>query len=599
VTKPGRDDVRLSGQNKVGLNRKLSGESKQRTALARRATPDDSQASRSICTQQRECTQQGREILCEREPTDPQHQWNAGIRPRQRYGLVGAVEEPRRDYGILAYKDARIRERPPDRRRDIVRHSDDQVRCRITGNAAPPPEDLAQPLPWHRLRNHAERMAAGTQDQRETVRPRHRGDRKFVDGGGTGEKHIGRFAFEVLTQGLPRSVEVDDAYVLGEQVAQIAIRFSNHQVDGAAGGDEAVDQFDDPALGTAPTSQRVEQDAYPLCTDQRRHQSSKSTMDGTAVIRQSWLLGRPGECDIVLSGFDMWRCAIVMRPATELSQADLVNDAVRWLPATRAFAFRADPFGLWHRGRLHIFVEAFDYRTLKGSIELLVCDDHLNVVHEATVLSKPWHLSYPFVFEADGEFWMLPEARRSGELTLYRARRFPDSWEADARIGIGSDAVDATPLWHDDRWWLFYATPTTATRGAWNLNLAFADRLTGPWRAHPMNPLRAGPVTRPAGTPLARPNGYVDLPLQDCSRTYGGSIRRLEIRRIDEARFDAEEFPWLEPSSILQPYSDGLHTLAAAGDVTLIDCKFVDRSLAANVVRQRGSLARRVRRWTS
>jgi len=300
----------------------------------------------------------------------------------------------------------------------------------------------------------------------------------------------------------------------------------------------------------------------------------------------------------VLRELDMWRCAVVRRPALGLSQADLESESLTWLPPGRRFAFRADPFGLWHEGRLHIFVEAFDYRTLKGSIEVLICDEHLNVIHQATVLSKPWHLSYPFVFEADGEFWMLPEARRSGELTLYRAPRFPDSWEAEVRIDIASDGVDATPLRHGGRWWLFYAGPAS-TRGRWELNVAFADRLTGPWRAHPMNPVRTGPVTRPAGTPVVRSDGAIDLPLQDCSKTYGGSIRRLEIRRLDEAHFDAEEFAWLEPSPILRPYADGLHTLAAVGDVTLIDCKFIDRSIAANLVRQRGSLARRARQWRS
>lgn len=302
----------------------------------------------------------------------------------------------------------------------------------------------------------------------------------------------------------------------------------------------------------------------------------------------------------MLRELDMWRSAIVKRPAAAISQADLIADDILWLPATRRFAFRADPFGLWHDGRLHIFAETFDYRTLKGSIELLVCDSHLNVVHKAVILSRPWHLSYPFVVEAEGEFWMLPEARRSGELTLYRAREFPNRWEAAARIDIARDAVDATPLFHGGRWWLFYGGTAIGTSCGWELNVAFADRLTGPWRAHPLNPVRTGRTgSRPAGTPLVRSNGWIDLPVQDCSRTYGGSVRRLTIQVLDREHFEAEEFPWLEPSPALHPYIDGVHTLSSAGEVTLIDCKFVDRSLMANLVRQRGSLARRVRRWTA
>lgn len=302
----------------------------------------------------------------------------------------------------------------------------------------------------------------------------------------------------------------------------------------------------------------------------------------------------------MLRKLNMWRCAIVKRPAGEIAQADLRAEDMVWLPPSRRFAFRADPFGLWREGRLHIFVETFDYRTLKGSIELLTCDDRFNVIHRAIVLSRLWHLSYPFVFEADGEVWMLPEARRSGNLTLYRARQFPTGWEEAGCIDVAGDSVDATPLFHGGRWWLFYARAAASQRGAWELNVAFADRLMGPWRAHPLNPVRTcRSGARPAGTPIPRSSGAIDLPVQDCSRTYGGSVRRLEISRLDEAHFEAEEFAWLEPSPALHPFTDGLHTLSAAGDVTLIDCKLFDRSLRANLARQRGVLARRLRGWRS
>jgi len=297
----------------------------------------------------------------------------------------------------------------------------------------------------------------------------------------------------------------------------------------------------------------------------------------------------------VLRELDMWRCAIVRRPATNIRRADLETAEITWLPPKRRFAFRADPFGLWRDGRLHIFVETFDYRTLKGEIELLTLDEEFNVVRESVVLSRPWHLSYPFVFEADGETWMLPESRRSGELILYRARAFPDRWEEALSIEVAADGVDATPLFHDHRWWLFFARPV-AGRG-WELNIAFAETLTGRWRAHPMNPVRAGSAARPGGTPVVGADGAIDLPLQDCSRTYGASLRRLRITRLDQTDFEAVESAWLEPCPTLAPYTDGLHTLSAAGDVTLIDCKFIDRSLAANLARQRGSLARRMRRW--
>lgn len=47
------------------------------------------------------------------------------------------------------------------------------------------------------------------------------------------------------------------------------------------------------------------------------------------------------------------------------------------------------------------------------------------------VLTEDWHLSYPFVFEHEGDIFMMPEGSRSGQLKLYRAVDFPNEWEVE------------------------------------------------------------------------------------------------------------------------------------------------------------------------
>ena len=297
----------------------------------------------------------------------------------------------------------------------------------------------------------------------------------------------------------------------------------------------------------------------------------------------------------MLENLDIWRCAIVRPSGAQITQADLAPDSLTWLPQSRPFAFRADPFGLWENGKLTVFVEQFDYRSAKGVIEALVLDRDLNLIDNRRVLERPWHLSYPCVFRADGEIWMLPEARRSGKLTLYRAQALPDQWEEAATIAINPAAVDATPLFHDGRWWLFYGCGGRKAPETMELNIAFADRLTGPWTAHPGNPVRRGLRARPAGTPQVHLDGTIDLPLQDSTVTYGGKIRRLSIRRLDPGAFEAEESDWLEPTLALAPYVDGVHTLSIAGDIALIDCKRIDRSVRGTLASRRGKIARRFR----
>ena len=299
----------------------------------------------------------------------------------------------------------------------------------------------------------------------------------------------------------------------------------------------------------------------------------------------------------MLRALDIWRCAIVDVPASELIQSDLTTEKIRWLPeSTEKHSFRADPFGIWENDRLHVFVERFDYRILKGEIELLSFDQELNFLGSRVVLRRPWHLSYPIVFKNDHEIYMLPEASRSGELMMYRASSFPFNWEPVGAIGVPGSALDATPFFHEGRWWLLYAIADKTRDRSCALHLAFADRPVGPFHLHPLNPIRTGPRgSRPAGTPITSEEGVIHAPVQDSSRTYGGAVRRLSILRLDETHFDAEEEDWIHPSPALFPFDSGLHTISAAGGISLIDCKFLSRSIPGSLAWRLGKLARRNR----
>lgn len=281
-----------------------------------------------------------------------------------------------------------------------------------------------------------------------------------------------------------------------------------------------------------------------------------------------------------IPGRDIWRVGLVEAPIADIARRGFPADApVHWLDEEGRLKFLADPFGVWRDGRLHLFVEAYDYRTRHGVIETIELGADFTPIRRAVVLREPWHLSYPQVFAADGEIWMLPEAYRSGALTLYRAAAFPDAWEPAARLELDTPAIDATPFQHDGLWWLAYS-PTGPQR--WKqgrLHLAFAERLTGPWRTHPGNPVRDTLASsRPGGTAWVE-DGLPRLPVQDCTRTYGGAIRILNISRLTPARFEAEASAPLGTPPGAGRYAHGLHTLSACGPVTLFDVKRIDRSL--------------------
>lgn len=294
---------------------------------------------------------------------------------------------------------------------------------------------------------------------------------------------------------------------------------------------------------------------------------------------------------------DIWRPAIVGRPMAEIIAAGNFDGApIHWLPPMLPNGFLADPFGLWRDDRLYLFVERFSYRERHGTIELLVYDRALQLLARREVLREPWHLSYPFVFTADGEIWMLPEAHRSGRLTLYRATEFPYRWERSTTIALDHIAVDATPAFHDGLWWVFHTVANDKQSKTGQLHLAYAEKLSGPWRPHPANPVRLDQASaRPGGTPIVVA-GKLLLPVQDCTRTYGGGVRMLTIVRLSPTLFAAETGSPLQPPAGIAPFDKGMHTLSAAGDVTLIDVKrrrLAIEGLATEARREVGTLLAR------
>jgi hypothetical protein len=289
---------------------------------------------------------------------------------------------------------------------------------------------------------------------------------------------------------------------------------------------------------------------------------------------------------------DIWQCAILRQDVRSVVQDGILVTSLVWLPEMPRDSFRADPFGLWRDGRLYVFAEAFDYKNRNGHIDALVYDDNLNLLDCRPALKRPWHLSYPFVFEAEGETWMLPEAYKSGALTLYRARAFPFAWEPVCDLPLDGPAIDATPVFFDGKWWLFYAPSHSKSARMSHLHLAWAHRLTGPWHVHPGNPVRidiAG--ARPGGVPWQHANTLF-LPVQDCARTYGAAIAPLRIDRLDELGFSAGKLSNLAVPAAMSPFTDGLHTLAAIGPMTLIDVKRMDTSLPAKLRRLNGIVGR-------
>ncbi len=264
---------------------------------------------------------------------------------------------------------------------------------------------------------------------------------------------------------------------------------------------------------------------------------------------------------------DLWTIAIVEAPIARALRADfLTAHRIVFGPKLAPFTFLADPFGIWRDGTLHVFAEFFDYRDKIGRIDVLRYDRALRLIDHAPALSAPFHLSYPQLIEADGELFMLPEAHRSGKLTAYRAQAFPHRWERAFDL-LDLPAIDATPFQVGDGWRMLFTQPGAgAMRQTW---MAQAPRFAGPWTVRPQ-PVHDDLATgRPGGTAFAQ-DAQIYVPMQDCRATYGGAVEIVALAAVGDTWAQAGR---VQSGAWADPWRDGLHTLSAAGPVTLIDLK--------------------------
>lgn len=221
--------------------------------------------------------------------------------------------------------------------------------------------------------------------------------------------------------------------------------------------------------------------------------------------------------------------------------------------------FVADPFMLRVGPRWHMFFEVWNHDSGKGEIGLATSADGMVWHYEKIVLVEPFCLSYPFVFEWEGQVYMTPECSPSGTVRLYRADPFPERWTLAATLFPRAVLVDPTLFRFDDRWWLF-----ASTREWDQLFLYHAPDLAGPWTAHAKNPIIAGNahIARPGGR-VIRHDGRLYRFAQDDAPTYGNQVHAFEITVLSPSQYEEVE---IAPSPILAASGrgwngEGMHTI--------------------------------------
>jgi len=192
--------------------------------------------------------------------------------------------------------------------------------------------------------------------------------------------------------------------------------------------------------------------------------------------------------------------------------------------------FVADPFMMIEDGRYTMFFEVMNRTSNQGDIGYATSSDGISWAYEKIIIDEDFHLSYPYVFEWDGNYYLMPESVADFSLRLYIATSFPDEWEYLGNMMGGQRYVHSSLFRYKDKWWLF-----TSPSGSEMLNLYYSDNLRSGWRPHAMNPIIKlnKHTARSAGRVLVHDSRVYRF-AQDDAPSYGIQIFAFEITELSE-----------------------------------------------------------------
>lgn len=138
----------------------------------------------------------------------------------------------------------------------------------------------------------------------------------------------------------------------------------------------------------------------------------------------------------------------------------------------------ADPFLFEKNGVTYIFYEAFDLVTQQGKIGYSIYQENGICTDPKIVIDENFHMSFPYIFEYNGDIYIMPETCGDWRVKLYKAVEFPDVWTPADVLLPDVYACDSIILEEDGKQWLlanemYHHPPVNSFGSCWVKNVLY------------------------------------------------------------------------------------------------------------------------------
>jgi len=202
--------------------------------------------------------------------------------------------------------------------------------------------------------------------------------------------------------------------------------------------------------------------------------------------------------------------------------------------------FVADPFMIKYDLLWYMFfeVESSENQGNTGKIGLASSNDGFIWKYHKIILEEPYHLSYPYVFKYENDYYLIPETRSTRSIQLYRAVDFPFKWKMEKILIKKRRFSDSSIFQYNDKWWIFTDSGNTTLR------LYYSDSLSGLWKEHPKSPvIKKNPkIARPGGRVVMFADNFPVRYTQNCYPYYGRQVWAFKITELTQKNYKEEKY---------------------------------------------------------
>lgn len=243
----------------------------------------------------------------------------------------------------------------------------------------------------------------------------------------------------------------------------------------------------------------------------------------------------------------------------------------------------ADPFIIEEKGKDYLFFEMFDRFLGKGVIGCREISDgkigKMKIVYKADK-----HLSFPFVFKYNNEFYMLPEYSEGKCLPLLKAIKFPDKWEVICSWMERKRVVDTALVEYNSNNYLF----TQELKDGYSAGtLDIYTREKNNWEKHEKSPVINSYSNSRLGGKVFKYGENLIRVSQDCKTEYGKKLHFNLISNLSKREYEESMIGTVDINQIkveTRKRFIGIHTYNFNEGYEVIDLKNESKIKLGNIL---------------